>query len=61
MVMVIFITALIANAMILAIGPWLARYIVRLLRIPAYLMLPAIAILCVVGAYAAKEPLNSVT
>jgi putative tricarboxylic transport membrane protein len=60
MVMVIFITALIANAMILAIGPWLARYIVRLLRIPAYLMLPAIATLCVVGAYAANNDIFDV-
>jgi putative tricarboxylic transport membrane protein len=55
MVMVIFVAALVANAMILAIGPWLARYVVRLLRIPAYLMHPTIAVFCVVGAYAVNN------
>ncbi|MGE0612334.1 MAG: tripartite tricarboxylate transporter permease [Hyphomicrobiales bacterium] len=55
MVKVIFITALIANALILCIGPWQARYIVRLLTLPSYLLYPAIAVFCIVGAYSVNN------
>lgn len=55
MVMVIFTTCLIANFLILCIGPWQARYIVRLLTLPAYLLYPAIAVFCAVGAFAVNN------
>lgn len=55
MVMVIFIASLIANFMILCIGPWQARYIVRLLTVPGYLLYPAIAVFCAVGAFAVNN------
>lgn len=55
MIMVIFATSLIANALILLIGPWQARYIVRLLTLPSYLLYPCISIFCVVGAYSVNN------
>jgi len=55
MVVTIFVTALLANALILTIGSWQARYVVRLLTVPEYLFYPAIAAFCVVGAYAVNN------
>lgn len=55
MIAIIFVTALIANSFILIIGPWQARYIVRLLTIPSYLLYPVIAVFCIVGAFAVNN------
>lgn len=55
MVEVIFLTCIIANLFIILIGPWQARYVVRLLSLPGYFTYPAIAVFCVVGAYAVNN------
>jgi len=55
MVMVIFLASLVANALILCIGPWQAKYIVKLLAVPTFLLYPAIAVFCVVGAFAVNN------
>lgn len=55
LVMIIFLTCLIANFLILCVGPWQARYIVRLLTLPAYFLYPSIAVFCVVGAFAVNN------
>lgn len=55
MITTIFLTAFVANALILAVGSWQARYIVRLLGVPTYLLSPIIAVFCVIGAYAANN------
>jgi putative tricarboxylic transport membrane protein len=60
MVATIFVAALVANLLILAIGSWQARYIVRLLTVPGYVLYPTIAAFCVVGAYAVNNILFDV-
>ena len=60
LVYVIYITALLANAMVLVIGRTEVRHLVHLLKIPDHIMLPTISLLAILGVYNISKDIFSI-